>query len=393
MNNIVNAPELEWLKANSVNGTPEGVDTIDKEYKRTWCSITLLNYVLEGNYEAFSKCQKIGRITLKSFNELREYVKSALQTYEDEDAMRAFLVINDLGKVGDFVKKIEETIGFESVDHDMIMYEGLRMYPEFSPTFDRLNQKYKDLILEGLKTNFNMGQYIQSECLPANLLHLLGITDEAFNFYMIHVLFDIGGAAGHVVPDGTVIINELYWQKFSYALQTLSDYIKGICDAGSAYNNFVKKTNCIYKVTDFPVMKLCNLVRVSDATEAEEVQKACNSLDNFIKDVIYEELCLTGIKDSAILMYYLPACLQNAWTFYKKINAENALSKTISTIMPVIAELYKRVRHEVTDNEGVTVAFIADVAAVAKEPENLKSTNFDMKLVGSDFKFEKREVV
>ena len=92
-------------------------------------------------------------------------------------------------------------------------------------------------------------------------------------------------------------------------------------------------------------------------------------------------------------MYYLPACLQNAWTFYKKVNAENALRKTISVVMPVIAELYKRVRHEVGDNEGVTVAFIADVATAAKEPENLKATNFDMKLVGSDFKFEKREVV
>ena len=393
MNNIVNAPELEWLKANSVNGTPEGVDTIDKEYKRTWCSITLLNYVLEGNYEAFSKCQKAGRITLESFNELREYVKSALQTPEDEDAMRAFLVINDLGKVGDFVKKIQETIGFESVDHDMIMYEGLRMHPEFSPTFSRLNQKYKNLILEGLKTNFNMGQYIQSECLPANLLPLLGITDEAFNFYMIHVLFDIGGAAGHVVPDGTVIINELYWKKFSYALHTLSDYIKGNCDAYSAYGNFVNKTNSIYKVTAFPVMKLCNLMRVSNVVEAAEVQNAWNSLDDGIKDVISEELCSTGINDSAILMYYLPACLQNAWTFYKNANAENALSKTISMVMPVIAELYKRVRHEVGDNEGVTVAFIADVATEAKEPENLKATNFDMKLVGSDFKFEKREVV
>lgn len=393
MNNIVNAPELEWLKANSVNGTPEGVDTIDKEYKRTWCSITLLNYVLEGNYEAFSKCQKAGRITLESFNELREYVKSALQTPEDEDAMRAFLVINDLGKVGDFVKKIQETIGFESVDHDMIMYEGLRMHPEFSPTFNRLTQKYKDLILEGLKTNFNMGQYIQSECLPANLLPLLGITDEAFNFYMIHVLFDIGGAAGHVVPDGTVIINELYWKKFSYALHTLSEYIKGNCDAYSAYGNFVNKTNSIYKVTAFPVMKLCNLMRVSNVVEAAEVQNAWNSLDDCIKGVISEELCSTGINDSAILMYYLPACLQNAWTFYKKVNAENALRKTISVVMPVIAELYKRVRHEVGDNEGVTVAFIADVATAAKEPENLKATNFDMKLVGSDFKFEKREVV
>ena len=170
---------------------------------------------------------------------MREYVKSALRTPEYEYAMRAFLVINDLGKVGDFVKKIQETMGFESVDHDTILYEGLRMHPEFSPTFSRLNHKYKNLILEGLKTNFNMGQYIQSECLPANLLPLLGITDEAFNFYMIHVLFDIVGAAGHVVPDGTVIINELYWKKFSYALHTLSDYINGISDAESAYDNFV----------------------------------------------------------------------------------------------------------------------------------------------------------
>ena len=84
MNTIEQAPELGWLKANSVNATPEGVNTNNIEYKRTLCSIKLLNYVLEGNYEAFSKCQKTGRITLESFNELREYVKSALQTPEDD---------------------------------------------------------------------------------------------------------------------------------------------------------------------------------------------------------------------------------------------------------------------------------------------------------------------
>ena len=82
----------------------------------------------------------------------------------------------------------------------------------------------------------------------------------------------------------------------------------------------------------------------------------------------------------------------SAWTFYKKVNAENALSKTISTVMPVIAELYKRVRHEISANEGVTVAFIADVATAANYPENLKATDFDLKVVGSDFKFEKRVV-
>lgn len=393
MNNIVRAPELEWLKTNSVNGTPWGVDTIHKEYKRTLCSIYLLNYVLEGNYEAFSKCQKAGRITLKSFNEIRGYVKSVLQTQEDEEAMRTFLVINDLGKVGDFVKKIQETTGFESVDHDMIMYEGLKMHPEYSPTFNRLDQKYKNLILEGLKTNFNMGQYIQCECLPANLLPLLEITDEAFDFYMIHVLFDIGGAAGHVVSDGTIIINELYWKKFSYALDILSDYIKGICDAEDAYDAYIEKTNQIYKVSDYSVMKLCNLLKLTDATEAATVQEAFNSLDNSIKKVIYNETCLNGISDSAILMYYLPACLQNAWAFYKTVNAKTALSKTISTVMPVIAELFDKVRHKISNNKGVTVAFIADVATAATNPENLKATDFGMRLVGSDFKFERREGV
>ena len=45
--NIRNAPELEWLKVESVNGTPEGSDTVNKEYKRTLCSIELLNFVLK----------------------------------------------------------------------------------------------------------------------------------------------------------------------------------------------------------------------------------------------------------------------------------------------------------------------------------------------------------
>ena len=128
MDNIVNAPELEWLKANSVHSTPEGVNTTNKEYLRTWCSINLLKYVLEGNYKAFSSCQKEGRITLKSFNEMINWVKNSLRTPELEDAMRAFLVINDLGKIGDFVEKVKEATGFESIDHDSILYEGLKAH-------------------------------------------------------------------------------------------------------------------------------------------------------------------------------------------------------------------------------------------------------------------------
>ena len=392
MDNIVNAPELEWLKANSVHSTPEGVNTTNKEYLRTWCSINLLNYVLEGNYKVFSSCQKEGRITLKSFNEMREWVKNSLRTPELEDAMRAFLVINDLGKIGDFVEKVKEATGFESIDHDSILYEGLKAHPEFSPTFYGLKPEFQELILDALEPNFNVAQFIQCECFPANLLPLQKMHDESFNFLMIHALFDIGGAAGHVVPDGTIIINELYWKKFSYAVNNLTALIQEYYDPFDADLYYVCDTQEFYGFHEYTVLKLCNLMRLTDSIEADKADKAFKTLDSSVKNYIVEEECHVGINNTAILMYYLPATLQNALSYYKKENPENAIGKTISTVIPVIADLFRRVRSEIKVDKGVIVAFISDVAEAAKDPESLKSSDFEIRPVGNDFVIYKKEV-
>lgn len=388
MNDISNAPELEWLKANSIYGTPEGDDTVDKEYKRTWCSIELFNAVLEGNYEAFSACQPENtRITRESFTEIRAYVKSVLKTTDDEDAMRAFLVINDLGKVGNFVEKIADSLGFESVDHDRILYEGLKVHPEFSPTFSALAKKYQQIILTGLKTAFNMGQYVQCECLPANLAPLTEIDSEALNYYMIHVLFDISGAAGNVNSNGSLICNELYWKKFSYALDTIHCMVNGECSPKEAYEMYLKKTMSIYNVSDSVIVKLCNLFRVSTPAEAEELRLAFNSLSESTKSILKKELMATGIKDSAILLYYAPATFQNALNYYKKVEPKTAITNTIQVVAPIVAQIYSSVRNNGDCNEGVVVAFIADVAKVANNPEELRKIAFVMERVGEDFKF------
>lgn len=267
--NIAAAPELNWLKANSVNGTPEGVETVDKEFKRTWCSIELFNSVINNDYNAFSACQpEAFRITRKSFEEIRSYVNSILTTDNDKNAMRAFMVINDLGKVGDFVQKIATSLGFESVDHDKILFEGLKARPELSPTFFGLASKYQKTILTGLQTAFNMGQYVQCECLPANLAPLTEIDETALNYYMIHVLFDVAGAAGHVVPNGSVICNELYWKKFSWALESILKMVHGIFGPIEAYKEYLSKTKLYYQVQNDVIAKLCNLIRVSNPKEA-----------------------------------------------------------------------------------------------------------------------------
>lgn len=414
--NIYNAPELEWLKANSINGTPEGVDTVDKEFQRTWCSIMLLNAVLENDYEGFSNCQpEETRITQQSFCRIRDYVKSVLKTKDDEDAMRAYLIINDLGKVEDFVHKIAETVGVESVDHDKILYEGLNAHPEFSPTFSALDEKYQKLILIGLKTMFNMGQYVQCECLPANLVPLLDIDLYSFEFYIVHVLFYIAGVAGHVNPNGSIIFNEFYWKRFSAALETILHMIRTHDDGGvmqvevlyrgysqiidsrihetygpeDAYNEYLERTRRLLEIDDgYLIVKLCNLIRVSTVKEAEEVRQAYYNLDSWVKTILNKELRATGIGlDSGVRLYYTPATFQNALSFYKKKDPDTAIMKTFQVIAPLIAQIYADVRHEWSGDNGYIVAFIADVAKAAMNPDKLSEVKLVMKKVGNDFKF------
>lgn len=415
---ISKVPELDWLKANSVNGTPEGIDSVDKEYKRTWCSIELFNDVLEGDYNAFSACQpEESRITVESFNEICKYVKSVLKTDDDENAMRAFLVINDLGKVDDFVKKIADNLGFESVDHDKILYEGLKAHPEFSPTFSSLEKKYQQIILTGLCTAFNMGQYVQCECLPANLEPLIGIDSESLNYYMIHVLFDIAGAAGHVNSNGSLICNELYWKKFSFALKTIIHMIRcHECGGNSklefealqkdgnneiieseihecygpveAYEEYLERTRRMFELNDgYAVVKLCNLIRVSNSKEAEEVSIAWDNLEGWVRRTLWKEIQATGIDtDSGILLYYAPATFQNALTYYKKQSSDTAIAKTVEAVAPLIAQIYARVREAWNGEYGYVVAFISDIAKSAMNPDSLKNLTFSLKRVGDDFK-------
>ena len=276
MKTIMNAPELEWLKGN-VNGTPEGESVSEMEFKRTKLSVDLLNWVLEGNYENFTACQSDDiKLSHKSFAEIQQYTRSTLKTNADIYAMQAYLVINDLGKNISFVKQIENELHLQSVDHDELLYEGLKQMPELSPTFSSLLPEYQEIILTGLETKFNMGQFVSSENLPANLLPLQGIDTRSLNFYMIHVFYDIAGAAGHIINDGTVVVTEAYWNNFKAANNAIYDMVCGKQTAIEAYNTYLLerakmlKLNCMNK-EDYAIVKVCNLIRACSPQEADEL--------------------------------------------------------------------------------------------------------------------------
>ena len=193
MKDIFKAPEFEYLKG-KVNATPEGAKVAEMEYKRTKLSIDLLNAVVCNDYEFFTSCQKgSNKLTPKGFEEIRNFTLNSIKTKDDYYALQTYLLINDLGKVCSFVEKIEKEYNFSSIDHDEILYEGLKNNPKLSPTFSSLSKEYQDYLLIGLKTKFNMGQYVQSENLASDLIPLKNLDETSKNFYMLHILYNVAG--------------------------------------------------------------------------------------------------------------------------------------------------------------------------------------------------------
>ena len=396
-NQLDPAPELDWLKSSSIHATPEGIDTDGKEYLRTMCSIRLLDYVLKNDYLAFVAAQQMDyRLSEDSFAEIRVFVESTLRTKDDIDAMKAFLIINDLGKVGDFVEKVKDTMGFESVNHDTILYEGLKNHPELSPTFSSLDKNYQELILEGLKTNFNMGQFVQSECLPVDLSALFDIKKNALDFYMVHVLFDIAGAKGQENPNSSAICTEMYWKRFSWALDVIHDMVRHKQSSSYAYKEYLRTTmeyiafaSPIERAVDLCVARLYNMFLITTVEEAVKVEKAFWKLPYNIRNTLCDELTQTGEHgiDLGILIYYLPALLRNALSYYRKKYHRDAFYPTISNMAPIIYNIYRVVRFlgDHGGRSGEITVFIADVAKAARNPEKLVKESLSFIRVGDNF--------
>src|SRR3989339_1163613 len=175
-------PEIAWLTG-QVNATPETrfyvketltlgemlFQKISKaeliEFDRTAVGLLTLGWVLRGDYESFTACQSKGsRLTEESFRQLQELTREILPNEEaiyamiTYDAMTAYIIINDLGKIQAIVDDIEKRFGVTDVDHDNILLFALENYPETSPSFQRLSPHYKNIIIEGLKARFNLAQ-------------------------------------------------------------------------------------------------------------------------------------------------------------------------------------------------------------------------------------------
>ncbi len=380
------------------------------ELNRTLVGVLALRWLYYDDHEAFTECQS-GRhkLTRPTFNKLRDYTRSVIGDVTTEtgraryQAMETLVVINDLGKIQKIVDEVQRRSGTTDVDHDHVLLMVLERYPELSQSFQRLPQHLQELIVRGLRTDFNVAQFLQTESVAGNLRGLEGVDQDTIDFWMLHALADIAGAAGANVQNGSATIDELTAQNFLLAADCVRD-IGPNNTIDDVYNAYLRGRARRYRLNiddpeDGPVQwahaRLCCMLRVPDFTESEgwareriQVAHVGRALSRRLNDheslihrkILIKELKETGTGDShAILLYYTPALLQKIVQACVRAGAQP--QDAIETALTILAKEYQQVRiarRSKAPESGVTTIMTSSIADAAATDLHL-ATSYDLR--------------
>lgn len=399
-------PEMTWLTGD-VNATPEktvateGLSTVSErlfgvkhsEFDRTAVGIMTFLWVLKGKYEKFTEVQSTGKLTRESFEELKEYTEKILgESPEALDALIAYTVINDIGKIKSVVKAVWDQSGKEVLDHDVVLLELLEKSSEAVPSFNRLSDSYKSLILKGLKAQFNFGQFVQAENVPASLQGLIGLDPAAMDFYMLHVIYDIAGAAGQGKQNGSIIVTEPTYQGFKQGISALGRLAQG-ASLTEAYDAFLGQKAKIYGLDiqnprHRVVVRIATMMRLPDAQKVKDLLDVFDDLTSNEQGILESELNRAGVNDGfAVLLYYAPATLANAQGALQKAGIPDAFKRSLKIILKTFARVFQesRIALKNRNGNGVYTVNISELAKLASlDPEQIAHKKFELQKIGHD---------
>lgn len=397
-------PEMVKL-AGKVQATPEGitgsfVESPSKklfgeqhiEFDRTAVGILAMKWVLAGDYVQFSAPHSLNvKLSLESFNHLKAYLEGILKTPEDIDAMVTYMVINDLGKINAVVEEVERLAHTVDVDHDKILLVALQEHPEISPSFCRLSPHHQHLIIKGLEPKFNIGQFMQGENVPASLNGLHGFDKDSLDFYLLHAVFDIAGAAGHINPAGAVVMTEPTYQNFRKTIDAITQLTDGKSLTAIYDHYLIERGKSLGLTIDSPAdraaLRICLMLRASTVQEAQEVLSVMQALPVNVRAILEKEFNISGVEDGlAILLYYSPATLANARAALKKANHPEASKKGLEIGLICFARIFQEARSMIKSRRenGVFTVNVSKIAEGAKMPEALIQKNIELNPIGAD---------
>lgn len=220
--------------------------------------------------------------------------------------------------------------------------------------------------------------------MPANLSALKTLDSKAMDYYLTHAVYDIAGVAGHINPEGSLIMTNPLYESFNRGINAIKELCNGKSEI-EVYNSFMKaKADALQMAFKTPedkaILKLTILSKMDNLQDASTVKKAFDVLPEEQREILTDHLNRNGIEDKGVLVYYAPAFVQNLKGALKE-QPEQALTKGFS----ILVDVYKKADAMTDKSKGVFTVLISDVARVAKEnPSQLTAERIALKPIGEN---------
>lgn len=386
-------PEMTWFLAET-SATPEGRDRVNgqssysfalfgkesAEFDRAATGIMAIKWILTGDFEALTRPQpQDRRLSRESFQKLRDFAVTTLRQPEDIDALVSFLVLSDLGKSKQLSAR------FKDLDHDHVLLKSIENDPFQLPSFVRLTLEYQSMIKNSLKSQFSFGKFLQGEGVPANLSKVVALERRTLDFYLLHSIADIAGAAGHVEPNGSLVLTNDIFKNIEAAITALrADGLKQ--SEQQVYSNYLQMRGVelgviphlqLQEQKRFALLRILLLMRVNTKAAAKAVAKSFEDLPPKTQTILLRELNISGLgEETAIVLSYAPAMLSN---IFIRLNEAEAMSLGLRVLGQLFEASRKALQNSKMSNNVFDV-HIGEVAEAAKDPKSLAKSNFLVKL-------------
>lgn len=363
------------------------------EVNRTVMNIWLFDLVhgekspeeLQTAYEAFVAAQREkGKLRFDEFCELKTIVDEAVPA-DGADRFRAMLVYGDLGRSTRMQEYMRQRHGKAYADHDKLLADVLddeNAIRHCMPSFLEFSIEDQVYMRACFKSGFHLGQYQKLETLPVHLQGIQRLPKQQRDVIMLSGLFDIAGALGDKVQNGTPIIDSHTFQTFKKARESVQSADTNVYEMDPAeqalfsYEWYMAARNEEFNfdlntAKGRALARFVSMFRVMKPDEIAGVSKVFDvHLNEITKELFVSLLDATGHENNALWIEYGPALARNIYaTMVKsKCSFEEAMATSMTILARIANSARREMAHEDRAGEPATVLAVS-LAHIAGDAE------------------------
>ncbi len=366
-------PELLWFAEEGVSIIQEGTASSEglsksffgKKYielDRTLGSFSAMEQIFQGDAPSYEKLvesqKKEEKLSWESFQKLHkefiDFTKSSWNHLSEEEMRQVLEVAVILGDVGKTKRARDHFPEIQAQDQDMFkreFIEKLQEIPSFSPSYEKLSLKQRELLRMVEKVDAHFGHMTHLEggkTMFTSLKRSIALEDPVLRTFLFLIQkVDVMGALSHVDPRGA----KVYTENTHRSIELVQDAVEILSSPNSsekeAYESILRKRADwigirLHHKQDRVLARVAAMMRLFTKKEGKVIQKAFLQIALEDRRLIEEMFSEEKADSFPVTPTYMPAVLVNLMNNSSLGSTkEERLEAAIKLGLPFIAKVLK----------------------------------------------------